>query len=471
MCIRDSIKSTISSIQQDIEDIQEQISDILARIQSITYVPKYSDGKAVMTYTDNGTITPGTAEFDFEVKPATAADEIAKLWSGSTGSTAITVKAVYTITRSAPETVALTVESVTADGGFITVTVNGKALKDEFFMGKCSANARLGISDGNNDIISEYVQLTPVKNISFADSKFKSYCVENFDSDGDGELTDEEAATVTKIECSSRGLTSLTGIEYFSNLEYIDVSCNSLTALDLSHSPKLETLDASSTGLSGIDLAKNTALKSLSLNSCSAMTTIDLSANTALETLSLSSTPLSSLDVSNNSSLATLDVSSTVKLIVSKGLKSSIYKVGQYVSIAGCTGIVYQTSSPAIVSTDETTTTWDYFGTSTGATSSDDGVSNTNKIASDSSAAKWCREKGAEWYLPALNELKVIYNNMSTLNTTLSSIGGTQFNASGYYWSSAESSSYYAYRLHFSSGSSYDGGKYSSFEVRAVRAL
>ena len=78
-------------------------------------------------------------------------------------------------------------------------------------------------------------------------------------------------------------------------------------------------------------------------------------------------------------------------------------------------------------------------------------------------------ETGSEWYLPALNELKIIYKNKSTLNTALSSYG-TKF-GTDYYWSSTEYNSSNAYYLNFSSGSSSYSHKRNSSEVRAVRAL
>ena len=109
-----------------------------------------------MTFTNNGTITPGTATFDFELKPASTAAEVATVWQ-----TALSMSAVYTITKASPETVALTVESVSAENGFLSVTVSGRNLKDAYFQNKCSANVRLSISDGNNDLTSEYIQMVP----------------------------------------------------------------------------------------------------------------------------------------------------------------------------------------------------------------------------------------------------------------------------------------------------------------------
>lgn len=49
------------------------------------------------------------------------------------------------------------------------------------------------------------------KHVYFADEKFKSYCVENFDTDGDGRISKEEAAAITEIDCQEREITSLEG--------------------------------------------------------------------------------------------------------------------------------------------------------------------------------------------------------------------------------------------------------------------
>ncbi len=319
-----NIKNTIYSIQQEIESIHEQITAILARVQSITYVPKYSDGRAVMTYTDNGKITPGTATFDFELKPSATAPELAEVWQN-----ALSMKAVYTITKSAPETVNLNIESVSADGGYLTVVVSGKGLKDAFFKSQCSANVRLSISDGNNDITTDYIQMVPWTTdvISFADANFKTYCVNNFDTNKDGEISEDEAKAVTAIDCSLANLTSLVGIEYFSNLTSIDVSCNKLTSLDLSHSPKLTEvlvnnnslqtltldglaalikLDCSSNKLSTIDVSSSALLQELNCNG-NKIGSLNLKNNKALKELQCNNNNIAVLDLKNNTALETLN--------------------------------------------------------------------------------------------------------------------------------------------------------------------
>lgn len=107
-------------------------------------------------YIDNGAFIPRVGFFDFEIHPSSAAEELAKVWQSS-----ISMSAVYTVTRTAPEFVPLTIESVTEDNGFLTVTVSGSNLSEDFFSNSCSANVRMKISDGNNELASDYIQVVP----------------------------------------------------------------------------------------------------------------------------------------------------------------------------------------------------------------------------------------------------------------------------------------------------------------------
>lgn len=400
----ESIKDSIEAIKKDIESVKGQISAILSRVQSIFYVPKYSDSKAVMTYTETNKINPGFAEFDFEVKPAAVAAELAEVWQGI-----MSMKAVYTITKAAPEMVELALESVTAENGFLSVTVSGKALKDEFFKGLCSANVRLSISDGNNDLATEYIQMVPqaLEVISFEDEAFKGYCVENFDTDGDGEINVKyEAKAVTAMSCSNRNISSLVGIEHFVNLKSLDCSNNPLT---------------------GIDILKNKELSTLCINAC----------------------PITSMKFSGELPLA-----------------------GQYIMPGEDKGVIFYAKNSVIkiMSLDEGKESWGYDGTSIGADDILNGAANTDKIVSGSPAAKWCRAKGAEWYLPAKNELFLIYKYRAAINKTLSSVEGTPLSSLSH-WSSTEYNYKNAYLIYFGDGSVNWYYKSDAYRVRAVRVL
>lgn len=300
-----NIKNTIYAMQQDIEDLQEQVAAILARIQSIAFVPAYSDGKVPVSYTDNGTLTPGTAVLDFELQPASTAAELAQVWQ-----TALKMKAVYTITKAAPETVLLPITSVVADNGYLAVTVSGSSLSEDFFRSRCRANAALVISDGNNELASEYVPLVPWTTdvISFGCPNFKAYLVENFDTDGDGEITEDEAKAVTNITASMLNITSLVGIEYFSNLETIDVSFNKLETVDLSHSSKLTSVLVNGNKLQSLSLANLSALQTLDCSN-NKLTALNVSEAEGLTSLVCSNNLIGALNVKKNKALTELQCS------------------------------------------------------------------------------------------------------------------------------------------------------------------
>ena len=167
------------------------------------------------------------------------------------------------------------------------------------------------------------------------------------------------------------------------------------------------------------------------------------------------------------------------------------YEIGDYYDENGKQGVVFEVWDGGrhgkIVSLDETRADWDSRvtrdgeeyknGTRTYTDSKSDGKANTDKIMarSDSDyfpAFKWCRANGSSWYLPAVDELKKIYNNKSVLNATLEKYGST---LDGWYWSSTEDVDYYAefcaWGVYMFSGSTLINGKYNDYSVRAVSAF
>lgn len=76
-----------------------------------------------------------------------------------------------------------------------------------------------------------------------------------------------------------------------------------------------------------------------------------------------------------------------------------------------------------------------------------------------------------DWYLPSLEELKIMYNNKAAIEATavqLSSFGAEGFN-DGIFWSSTETGSCFAAAWQFSIGFGGGGGKAIDRDVRAVR--
>lgn len=129
--------------------------------------------------------------------------------------------------------------------------------------------------------------------VDFADDNFKTYCVENFDTDSDGEISMSEAKDVTMINVKTDNITSLGGIEHFTNLETL--YCYGTW----------ENMEIVRGQLTSLDISRNTALKDLYCN-YNQLTSLDVSNNTLLTRIVLDVNPLTSLDVQNNKDLKTL---------------------------------------------------------------------------------------------------------------------------------------------------------------------
>ena len=147
----EGLNSKLAQLQIQVDKNTEDIAKLLARIQSVSYIPTYSDGKATLEYTGN----ESKVTLDFEISPKDAIAELVKVWDST-----ISVKAVYTQTR-AVEFIDMPITKFDADTekGVITVTASGENLSEEFFTGEQEASVALAISDGNNSVISEYIQM------------------------------------------------------------------------------------------------------------------------------------------------------------------------------------------------------------------------------------------------------------------------------------------------------------------------
>ena len=154
------------------------------------------------------------------------------------------------------------------------------------------------------------------------------------DANRDGQISIKEAEavkmihlykgeTAEEIEAADGRVGSLEGIEYFTNLVYLNCQGNELTEVDLSHNTKLKDLNLMFNKLTALDISKNTALKDL-ICDYNQLTSLDVSNNTALTLLMCEYNELTALDVSKNialtdlycriNQLTSLDVSNNTKL-------------------------------------------------------------------------------------------------------------------------------------------------------------
>ena len=207
------------------------------------------------------------------------------------------------------------------------------------------------------------------ENIIFEDANFKAYLVANFDTDGDGEISKEEALAITKIIVGTKDIESLAGIEHMANLtelrcegpwsffepeedpegklKTLDVSknvnltilyCgfNQLTSLDVTNNPKIEQLRCAGNNLNSLDVSKNTELIEFEAYN-NRLSSIDVSNNPKLYYIDLTNNQIKSIDVSKNlklgritcpdNKLTSIDVTNNQKLTTLNISGNSIVKI------------------------------------------------------------------------------------------------------------------------------------------------
>lgn len=165
------------------------------------------------------------------------------------------------------------------------------------------------------------------QNVNIPDAHFlKTLISLGIDTNHDSIIQMSEATGIRSLNVSSAGISDLSGIEAFTNLDTLDCSSNQLPSLDLSKNIRLVSLYCAINKLTTLDLSKNTSLRDLSCsnNKLTALNTLecaqlvildcgfnkqtrlDLSGNKNLEILECYSNLLDSLNLSQNKQLVTL---------------------------------------------------------------------------------------------------------------------------------------------------------------------
>ncbi|RDK88684.1 DUF7619 domain-containing protein [Marinirhabdus gelatinilytica] len=159
--------------------------------------------------------------------------------------------------------------------------------------------------------------------INFPDSHFKNALVVSspgngiakdidgnaiaIDANGDGEIEVSEALTVYQLDINTQLITSVAGIENFSNLTLLDCTSNIINDMDLTALGNLQVLKCSNNEMETINITGLTNLDTVRAFS-NDLTTVDLSGLTSLTELSLSSNQITSLDASPAVNLESLIV-------------------------------------------------------------------------------------------------------------------------------------------------------------------
>ncbi len=109
---------------------------------------------------------------------------------------------------------------------------------------------------------------TPIDESSFPDEALRSYVLDKVDTNGDGQLSVEEAAKLTSMSIS--GVRDLSGLDSFPNLRTVQDSDEILESVDLRGCSALQVANFSgATNLESLKLGRNSGLKNLYIRNTS----------------------------------------------------------------------------------------------------------------------------------------------------------------------------------------------------------
>ena len=139
---------------------------------------------------------------------------------------------------------------------------------------------------------------------NFPDANFRKWVMDNVDTSSYGTLTQAEISKTKKISIvdGEIDINDISGIEFFTSLESLEIQYTGITSIDVSKNKALKKLDCSDNKLTSLDVGKNTALEELYCDEC-ALSYLNVNGCSSLRILVCSDNKLTELDVSRNRQL------------------------------------------------------------------------------------------------------------------------------------------------------------------------
>ncbi len=94
----------------------------------------------------------------------------------------------------------------------------------------------------------------------FPDEIFRTFVINHFDTDKNKKLSSDEISKIENIDLSNMGIEDLSGIEHFTNINYLYCSGNKLKSLNLGTLTNMTVLNCSFNYLTSLDLSKCSSL-------------------------------------------------------------------------------------------------------------------------------------------------------------------------------------------------------------------
>jgi hypothetical protein len=173
---------------------------------------------------------------------------------------------------------------------------------------------------------------------NFPDAAFRDIVASEYDVDGDMLITQYEISQITRMDIYARGLYDITGINYFTALEWLDCSNNMLTSLDVAPLTRLTYLSCSRNQLQTLETRP---LVNLTILGCSynQLSSLELTTLSKLQTLYCGSNMLEELDFSGCTRLAFITCEynqlKTLDVSMLKGIQAIDFSFNQILDVIG----------------------------------------------------------------------------------------------------------------------------------------
>lgn len=122
-----------------------------------------------------------------------------------------------------------------------------------------------------------------------------------------------------------------------------------------------------------------------------------------------------------------------------------------------------------IVAKDEYIAKWQEVASTTNATSTWDGKSNTDLITGSPAIDSITANFSPEWYLPSLDELILLWDNRFYVNKAMNEGGFSEMGSTSSYWSSTEYDEVHPWFLFYGGYGKFDVPKTNTNIVRPIR--
>ena len=191
-------------------------------------------------------------------------------------------------------------------------------------------------------IRTEGIRLTAA---NFPDNAFRAY-ISQSDLNRSGTLSDSEIALIKTIDCQSRGISSLKGIEHLYAATNINCSNNMLTELDLSGLSALESVTCNNNPLTMLNLSGCTNLTHLNVSD-NPLESLNVSGCTGLSELWIGGMPLTSLNASGCTGLTVLPTGGMQLTYLNVSGCTQLEELDcnnqqlTYLNVSGCSALTY----------------------------------------------------------------------------------------------------------------------------------